>query len=181
MLGAMRMAIVLAAGAACSAATTSEVDRTVVYGADDRQDVYAFADASWATQAAGFSAVVVDRTTLDVSNPNDIGLPAATLQTAFDVCPDERFATQLAAGICSATLIAPDLVLTAGQCIDAAACSTTAFVFDYSMTSASTRATITNADVYPCSAVVVRERTATNDYAMEIGRASCRERVSKQV
>jgi uncharacterized protein (TIGR03382 family) len=167
MLGAMRMAIVVAACAACSAeAASSELDRSVVYGTDDRQDVYAFPDATWAAEAVGFSAVVVDRTTLNVSNPNDIGLPTTTLQAAFDVCPDERFATQLAAGICSATLIAPDLVLTSGQCIDAAACSTTAFVFDYTMTSVTSRATITSADVYPCSAVVVRERTATADYAI---------------
>lgn len=165
MLGAMR-AVILVAACACSAPTHAELDRPVVYGADDRQDVYAFGNAAWAAQAAGFSAVMVDRATLDVSNPDDIGLPAKTLATEFEVCADERFATQLAAGLCSATLIAPDLVLTSGQCIDAAACSTTAFVFDYAMTSASTRATITSADVYPCAAVVARERTATLDYAV---------------
>ena len=137
-----------------------------MYGADDRQDVYAFGDAAWAARAQAFSAVVVDRTTLDVSDPDAIGLPAGTLQQAFDLCAGERFATQPAAGLCSATLIAPDLVLTAGQCIDDAACSTTAFVFDYAMTSATVRHPITSADVYSCAAVVARSVTPAVDYAV---------------
>ncbi|MEJ7600544.1 MAG: serine protease, partial [Kofleriaceae bacterium] len=161
----LRFALLVAC-AACSQDAVTASEHDVVYGADDRQDVYAFGDAAWAARAQAFSAVVVDRTTLDVSDPDAIELPAGTLQQAFELCTGERFANQRAAGLCSATLIAPDLVLTAGQCIDTAACSTTAFVFDYAMTSATVPHPITSADVYPCAALVARAVTPTLDYAI---------------
>ena len=52
------------------------------------------------------------------------------------MCPDERFAAQPANADCSATLIAPDIMLTAGHCINS--CGDSRFVFDYYVTAGGT-------------------------------------------
>ena len=126
----------------------------VVYGDDDRQDVFAFRDRAWAAQAADFSVTLVSTVGIDDSDPDNILLPAPTLEET-GVCADERFADQPTAGFCSGTLIAPDLVLTAGHCVGASDCDQTAFVFNYYMTDETTLQTITSDDVYTCSEVVV--------------------------
>ena len=112
-----------------STGTTSE---PVIYGDDDRQDVYAFWEEDWAEQAAGFTAAMLPLINIDQSVPGDVFLHGSTLEER-GICPDERFADQLTAAWCSATLIAPDLVLTGGNCIDGGVCSQLGFVFDYTM------------------------------------------------
>jgi MYXO-CTERM domain-containing protein len=125
-----------------------------VYGADDRDDFFAFADQVWAAQAADFSAVMIPVADVDLSDPSNVGLPPDTLADQ-GVCTTQRFVTQPVAGFCSGTLIAPDLLLTAGHCIDDDSCADMSFVFDYYMTDANTLQTITADDVYTCSDVVV--------------------------
>lgn len=143
---------------------TGAAGHEVVYGDDDRQDVYAFEDQPWAAQAAGFAAVMIPVADVDESDPDDVALPPTTLAD-LGVCPDERFADQLVAGLCSGTLIAPDLLLTAGHCIDDESCPDNLFVFDYYMTSASSLQTITSDDVYRCSDVLVSQN-GDIDYAV---------------
>jgi len=144
--------------------TAGSSSAPVVYGEDDREDVYAFADQAWAAQANGFSAALMSLSSLDLSDPTDVGLPPGTLEDA-GICPDERFADQMAAGFCSATLIAPDLILTAGHCISESDCADSAFVFDYSMTDEATLQTITADDVYSCQEVLVN-LVSDSDYAV---------------
>jgi MYXO-CTERM domain-containing protein len=143
---------------------TGTIGEPVIYGDDDRRDVYDFPDEDWAEQAAGFSAVMIPLTNIDQSAPGDVFLYSSTLAEQ-GICPDERFADQLTAGRCSATLIAPDLVLTGGHCISPGFCSELGFVFDYSMVDQETLHTITSDDVYACEEVVVRE-TDDIDYAV---------------
>jgi MYXO-CTERM domain-containing protein len=144
-----------------STGTTSE---PVIYGDDDRQDVYAFWEEDWAEQAAGFTAAMIPILNIDQTVPGDVLLHGSTLEER-GVCPDERFADQLTAAWCSATLIAPDLVLTGGNCIHGGVCSQLGFVFDYTMVDQDTPHTITGGDVYTCKEVVVR-RTDELDYAV---------------
>lgn len=160
-------AALLAAAAGCTAGDPGlgATDRPVVYGVDDRQDVYAFADQTWAARALEVSAAMVDTSQINASNPDNITLSAGTLGNDYDLCSGERFTDQQTAAGCSATLIAPDLVLTAGHCISASQCGGTSYVFDYAMTDATTRHTITADDVYACDAVVVRQ-VADADYAV---------------
>ena len=144
--------------------STGSTSEPVIYGEDDRQDFYAFDDQDWAQQAAGFSAVMVPLYGVDQSDPDDVFMPAATLED-LGICPDERFADQVTAGFCSGTLIAPDLILTAGHCINSSTCDDFVFVFDYYMTDENTLQTITSDDVYACEDVVVR-LVDDSDYAV---------------
>ena len=103
----------------------------VVYGQDDRTDVYAHADAEL-RDLARESIVVMFGTPL---TPTDgvATVPASpTLSSGFGVCEDRRFADQPIWGDCSGTLIAPDLVLTAGHCVETQReCEGVQFAFDY--------------------------------------------------
>jgi len=147
--------VLLAAGCADDRFESAGSSREpVVYGNDDRQDVFAFRDQAWATQAADFAVTLVETAAIDDSDPADILLPAPTLEET-GVCADERFAAQPTAGFCSGTLIAPDLVLTAGHCVNSSDCDRTAFVFNYYMADDSTLQTIASDDVYTCSEVLV--------------------------
>lgn len=124
----------------------------IVYGIDNRTDVYAHASADWRALVRESIAVMVPTYALDRAG----GLSASsaeTLQDAFDLCSGERFATQPAVGMCSGTLIAEDLILTAGHCIDDRSCSQNAWVFDYYYEANGRLANSGREDVYRCAAV----------------------------
>ena len=163
-------AVPLAGGAGCSSPrepATSGKGAPVVYGNDDRQDVYAYSDQAWAAQAANFAAAMIPLSEIDQTDPTNVVLSAQTLQEFENLCPGERFPDQITAAYCSSTLIAPDIVLTAGHCIQASSCSQNAFVFDYYMTDASTLHTITADDVYPCQEVLARQQdNAGSDFSV---------------
>ncbi|GIL16273.1 MAG: hypothetical protein BroJett040_00240 [Oligoflexia bacterium] len=55
-----------------------------------------------------------------------------TLSQTHHYCPSEKYVQETSQSFCSGFLIAPDLVLTAGHCIDSAQkCTETLFVFDF--------------------------------------------------
>jgi len=159
----------LAASAGCDAphggAAVVEVQGKVVYGTDDRKDPFAYADQVWASRALGFTAALVPTSQVNATDPNNITIGNRTLAERLNVCPDERFASQPANADCSATLIAPDIMLTAGHCINN--CGDSRFVFDYYVTANGTLPTITQDDVYACSSFLAYFQSATGlDYAI---------------
>lgn len=163
------LALLAAIGAACTGATgadeTREREGKIVYGTDDRRDPFAYADQTFAARAISFTAALVPTSAINASNPNNIIIGNTTLQQRLNVCPDERFASQPANADCSATLIAPDVVLTAGHCINS--CADSRFVFDDFVTAGGTMQPITSDDVYACSSIVaIQSPPALADYAV---------------
>lgn len=129
----------------------------VVYGEDDRRDVYEHPDASLRTLARTSIVALIPAHALDDSDPANVRPLAAPLAETQRLCPGQRFAEQPTAAFCSGTLIDDDLVLTAGHCLeDEAACQSTRFVFDYFYEGPGTLATIGREDVYGCRRLVVR-------------------------
>jgi hypothetical protein len=107
--------------------------REVVYGADDRRDLYEVEDA--AVVEAWESTVAIVRTE-DLVDDGDgmYSLPGAPLSGAYPLCASERFLDQPVPAICSGFLVAPDLVATAGHCVvGLLECTETAFVFGFRM------------------------------------------------
>lgn len=162
-------AMLLAASAGCSAPEGGDavvvVQGKVVYGTDDRQDPFAYADQVWAARALEFTAALVPTSQINATDPSNISIGNRTLAERLNVCPNERFAAQPANADCSATLIAPDIMLTAGHCINN--CGDSRFVFDYYVTASGTTAPITQDDVYACSSFLAYFQSATGlDYAV---------------
>lgn len=82
-----------------------------------------------------------------------------TLQARYGLCPDVRFADQPAVGFCSATLVAPDLVLTSGHCLsrtggsaETARCEDVRVIFDFVVDGGDVRSFGVD-DVYACARV----------------------------
>jgi V8-like Glu-specific endopeptidase len=133
-------------------------ERGVVYGTDNRMDVYAHPDATLRLRAQESTVALMSKSTINASNPNNVRFSAETLGSAYGLCSSERFRDDPTAAFCSGTLIDDDLVLTAGHCItNSSDCSDTRFVFNYYRTGASSMQTVTTADIFACASIVVRK------------------------
>jgi V8-like Glu-specific endopeptidase len=86
-----------------------------IYGADTRADWFGIRD-NGVRRLARASAALVDVSLLVPEDPVKLK-GTQTLRKRRDLCPTERFAGQTQLGFCSGTLVAPDLVLTAGHCV----------------------------------------------------------------
>jgi alpha-tubulin suppressor-like RCC1 family protein len=167
---AMAFGIVGCAGGTGSAEDEPELARNsqpIIFGDDDRTELFALAPGSLSAHVAESSLALVDAAVLDTSDPANVKLRAPTLRARFQVCSDERFAAQPSAADCSGTLIAPDLLLTAGHCVDVGSCPGSARVLaGFSMRNATELQPIVSDQVYACAEVVVREFTSEVDYAI---------------
>ncbi|MFN3199359.1 MAG: trypsin-like serine peptidase [Bradymonadia bacterium] len=141
---------------------------SVIYGEDDRQDVYAVESPLWRARASDSVVALMNRATLVFDDPDRATLRASTLNQNIPLCEGERFAEQLTAADCSGTLIDEDLVLTAGHCIEnQAACNQLAFVFGYHHgESPDALSPITSDDVYTCRELIVSFDDGRADYAI---------------
>jgi V8-like Glu-specific endopeptidase len=142
------------------------LEQPVVYGQDDRRDLYEITDDSVRTLVTESVVTLVNRSNVNAADPNNVRINGQTLGQAFNLCSGERYADQPTGGFCSGTLIAPDLVLTAGHCVTDTSCRRVSFVFGYAMTSSSRVGTITTQDVFSCARVIAREENDTADYAV---------------
>lgn len=129
----------------------------VIFGSDDRREVYLHANDAYGQIARSAAAVLVNQSNIYVGNQGGVSLYGASLGYQQSLCSDERFVTQPTPGFCSATLIDENLVLTAGHCIDQSRCGTTKFVFNFYYDSPGQLAAMDSNDVYGCSEVVVRK------------------------
>jgi V8-like Glu-specific endopeptidase len=137
----------------------------VVYGTDNRQDVYAHPDAMLKARAQQSTVALIRSFITDTSDPNNVTFSAQTLGMRQDLCLTERFRNDPTASICSGTLVDDDVVLTAGHCISSLNCADMRFVFNYYRTAADTLRTVTTADIFSCASIVARKQGSA-DYAL---------------
>ena len=135
-------------------------------GTDDRVQIRSAHDPR-AVVWAGAVAAITRRSGLNLRQDGTFTADAPTLGARQNLCAGERFAEEPTLAFCSAWLIAPDLVATAGHCLNAATCDDLAFVFDYDVAGASRNiARIPAASVYFCSEVVAHEADDERDFAV---------------
>lgn len=139
----------------------------VIYGEDTRIDPAFEKNLLWSDLARS--------TVAQVSNDNltfqdgMVTFKDVSLQELFNVCPTERFAEQNANAHCSAFLVAEDLIVTAGHCIDHRACEDNSFswVFDYRIDELD-GLTLPESRAYGCAEVLIHELDPFihSDYAL---------------
>lgn len=146
----------------------------VIYGTDDRQDIYQVKNDKLKQLARSTAGMIKLSTFSSTSNKStlNISLPK-TLEVGQNICATENFSKQYIAPICSGFLIGPDTLITAGHCynsfdIPENVCEDFAWVFDYSMKSATDNPTqdIAPANVYRCKEVLAVKRDMNQDYAI---------------
>lgn len=128
---------------------------TTIYGADDRVEEYEVTDPRFLA-AGRASAVLIPRSNLVDLGDGTFQLNAQSfawwyrwlnpLDTGNALCDDEPFRDQPSAGMCSAVLVAPDLVATAGHCVECDRATDVAVVFDFVMEDALTPTVVFRAD-----------------------------------
>ncbi len=172
----MRWGLVLLVvfGVACAAdeqAFVGELAAPVVYGADDRLDVYNHPSDELRQITRQSIVALIDSDQLERQPDGTYVIFSISLQQSKSLCEDERFANQPTAAICSGVLIDDDLVLTAGHCARTQTdCERKSYVFDYYLEGPAQLAIIEDEDVYSCNQIVLRDETfdssLTPDFAV---------------
>ena len=142
------------------------IQRKVVYGDDDRQDVYQVTNEALLRMSQGTCALV-SPFNIDRQADGRYRLSGTALGAARDLCASEPFRDQPTAAFCSGFLVSQDVVATAGHCVPADGCDGTAFVFDYRMIDSTTAKMVIEQDnVYFCEEVVGHRLSGGVDYAL---------------
>lgn len=133
----------------------SSLSTRVIYGEDDRLDVFQVED-NRLKEFARSTAVLMFKSQLTPAN-GVYAITADTFKNEFKLCDSEPFANQLSAGYCSSFLISSTMAVTAGHCIRTQAnCEKTALVFDYAVHKEGSPGptSISKKSVYNCKKVI---------------------------
>jgi hypothetical protein len=151
----------------------------VIYGSDDRIDVFQVSDQAILNDVDSVVAL------FNAADIRDNGNGTSTLRTrnfgaARNLCEGEAFRNQPIGAFCSGFLVAPNIIATAGHCASENDVTTVRFVFGYRMVDADTpQTTIDNAEIYRGVRIVGRQLTNNGpDWCLiEIDRAVPNHRV----
>lgn len=188
----MKKLLALAALSLLTQAAQAEIE--VVYGKDNRLDVYKTTDSLHKKLAQSTAAMIhVSRFQKAATGVFDLR-GVVSLERSENICTSEAFSQQPAAATCSGFLVAPDTIVTAGHCYKAQstpeeACKNFAWVFGYELNSekADPTKSIPVSNIYLCKSVVSSELTQTLDYSIikldrpVVGRAPLKFRTSGKI
>ncbi|MEM9558873.1 MAG: proprotein convertase P-domain-containing protein [Planctomycetota bacterium] len=148
----------------------------VIYGDDDRREVYEYDALDPTLRAMADAAAVV----IDPSEVVDNGDGTYTLLSqpwtsvpsffgSIPLCEEEPFFGQASIGFCSSFLVGPDIIVTAGHCVDAGDISSgVGFLFGFQLNDADeTGPTIVPADkVYFGDAIINQQLSGGFDHSV---------------
>lgn len=158
----------LAIGGVARISQAGPMHPLVIYGEDNRLDLYEEKDASKLEVAKTVVAIISARD-MKVSSSGVTQLTNEKLGEIANLCPDEKFFNQPAPAYCSGFLVADNIVATAGHCVqDYDFCKDARFVFDFAMDSKNADASLVKSDnVYGCKRVIYDEmRAKGSDFAL---------------
>jgi V8-like Glu-specific endopeptidase len=132
----------------------------VIYGDDDRREVYDPTNDEDLVTFAKSTAILVEDNKLKRSESGKVDLPGMTFRESMLLCADEPFGEQINPGFCSGFLVGPDLFATAGHCLDSqSACDQTSLIFDFGFQAQGQDLTnVPEANVYHCKSIVMRSQ-----------------------
>lgn len=143
----------------------------VIYGEDDRRDLFDSKNDPRLVELARSTAIVMHKEDITrYESATRVKIPTETFGESQNLCKDEPFFDQPTPGFCSGFLVSDDILVTAGHCIaNQAACDGTAFVFDYGFDhQGKDLSKVDVDDVYYCKTIVARrqESGVGQDYAV---------------
>jgi V8-like Glu-specific endopeptidase len=140
----------------------------VIYGEDNRVDVYASQNSAY-VELAKSTAAMIKPSSL-IADANDMVKISGPSLAARGMCKSERFSSQSTVANCSGFLVSENLLVTAGHCItDESACKEYKWVFDYKVDSEEQASvTVNKSNIYSCKRIISRSLDQMNkdDYAL---------------
>ncbi|MGP1387954.1 MAG: trypsin-like serine peptidase [Thainema sp.] len=120
----------------------------VIYGTDNRQEIYDLTDPALITDADSVVALVEASSITDNGNGTST-LNGTQFSTRYHLCPSEPFGKQPVVAFCTGFLVDPSIVATAAHCVQESSLSTVRFVFGFEMENETTaETTISNREIY---------------------------------
>lgn len=154
-------------------APDSKVGANVIYGSDGRLDVYQLTDDRLKKLAD--STVALVRSSDLLSQGQVTSVSGKNYGVDMNLCSSEKFREQDTAAFCSGSLVGPDLVLTAGHCIETLPdCQSTSLVFGFALKSVGViPKQVQTADVYKCKEIIktVRNNSGQDFAVIRLDRA----------
>jgi V8-like Glu-specific endopeptidase len=140
----------------------------VIYGADNRKDVFESRDSAL-VELSKSTAAMIGSENFKSGHAGDLEISTETLEQR-GICKSERFSQQITAANCSGFLVAPNILVTAGHCITSDFdCSAYKWVFDYKVDHAEQGAVNVPASaVYSCKKIISRslDQSSKDDFAV---------------
>jgi len=148
-----------------SGAKAKDSEPFVIYGEDGRSDLFQVNQPRVLAAANSTVAIIpIERLTWLGNRVNIKSEPFGSDQF---LCQDESFFGQPSPANCSGFLVGPDLIATAGHCVDWYNCSGQAVVFNYKMQSSQTGpAAVLARDVYVCKEIISLQTERGKDYSL---------------
>ncbi|MFV8249807.1 trypsin-like serine peptidase [Bdellovibrio bacteriovorus] len=146
---------------------TPELQEKVIYGSDNRKDLYEVKSTLQRRLADSTVALIKEENLQEGAEITRIS--AQTFRRSYNLCASERFGEQENPAFCSGSLVAPDVIATAGHCVRSVRdCSETRFVFGYAIKSAGVQPReVPSTEVYRCAEIIHSEVLATgSDFAL---------------
>jgi hypothetical protein len=152
-----------------SQASLVMAEARVIYGEDDRKDLFDSANDPKMAALARSTAILVKKDDM-TQEGSKYKMPVETFGEAMELCKEEPFFEQPSPGFCSGFLVGEDLFATAGHCITSASmCDGINLVFGFGYDyQGKDLSTVDAADVYSCKSIVSRSQEGGrgNDYAV---------------
>lgn len=166
--GTLMKKIIVFAMVILSASLYATTRDKVVYGEDDRIDVYESNNDLY-IQLAKSTAAKVSDSNIEDYNATQVRLAGKTLEEQ-GVCASERFSQQPTVGRCTGFLVADNILVTAGHCaLDQESCNGISWVFDYKVDFAEQSEVILDKEnVYKCKRIIQNayNENTKEDYAV---------------
>jgi V8-like Glu-specific endopeptidase len=140
----------------------------VIYGNDNRVDVYQSTNPLFKNLAISTAAMIADTHLVD--NNDSVSIEGQTLEDGDGVCSDALFSKQIAVANCSGFLLGSQYLVTAGHCIQTIGdCDRYSWVFDYANTKEEVKSfNIKKSEIYKCAEIIERslDDKTDNDYSL---------------
>ena len=140
----------------------------VVYGQDNRLEV--LTAPSFLAEYARSTAAMRTKDKLEKQGKAFALYYHRTLQKEYRLCRSERFLNQPTSADCSGFLIAPDVLVTAGHCMQGQqSCKGSYWVFDYRIEdTGDVKKTFPESDVYTCKQIIAQklDSSTMDDFAV---------------
>ena len=135
-----------------------------IYGSDNRAEAESAADVP--KEVVRAVCVLVETTQLQPA-PGGYAFQTESFGARYNLCPGQKFREQPLLGYGSGFLIAPDVIATAGHCIDSSDLSTFSAIFDFEVRGGDISLTRSSKDVYfAVEALKVTVASDGTDYAI---------------